>query len=265
MRMMTTSPRVLCHVVLAVTLNPILCFAQPAATAGKLILDGNLKLGMPLVSAIGLLGAPEQVEISDRTTVMIPYPALGLTLEVESGGTVVEGIHVHATFTGAFASGLRVGSGFQEILDIYHQPDSMTKNRIEYRDAARTFHTREGKLIGADLYAAKGSLYRRVVGLAALARETGEVWALYGFRVEQKDKGIVVTSVRPASAAEYGGLKENQSIVSIRLHERTYVIQSVDGLERLLTRAIEAGQQDIQIQQSSILCTVKVPGTGTLD
>ena len=135
--------------------------ATPANNT-RIIIDKNLKLGMTLKDAIELLGPPERIKVSNIGTVVIPYNTLGLSIEVMIDGTVIEGIHLQSTFKGQFASGLEIGVDYQKILSVYNQPDIMTKDIIEYSDIARIFQIHQGRLVGADLYSKKSTLYRQV-------------------------------------------------------------------------------------------------------
>ena len=238
------------------------CHAGTEVSPSEIIIDENLKLGMTVKDAFNLLGSPERLEISDRGTILIPYSGYGLLIEVESNGTIIEGLHLQASFSGSFQSGLYMGADFQEILNVYRQPDGMTKDTIEYRDIARIFRTHDGKLVGADIYLSKGSLYRRVVGSTPAQNKPGRVFALYGFKVEKSEKGIVVTYIQPASPAEYGGLRVGQSIDMIAITGgREGKIQSVAGLENLLREAIETGKKDIRFYQRN-RHDIKVPKPG---
>ena len=131
-------------------------FAIPASET-QIIIDENLKPGMPLKDAIELLGPPERMTPSNSGTIVIPYDALGLSIEIINGGTIIEKIHVLPSFKGRFASGIEMGADFQKILSAYNQPDIMTKDIIDYSDLARRFQIREGKLTGAVLYSATGT------------------------------------------------------------------------------------------------------------
>jgi hypothetical protein len=142
--------------------------AKPADNA-RIIIDENLRLGMPLKDAINLLGPPERIQISKIGTIVLPYDTLGLSIEVMSDETIIEGIHLQSSFKGQFASGLEIGVDFQKILSVYNQPDMMTKGTIEYYDIARIFQIDQGRLIGADLYSEKSTLYRQVS-----SKETGK-------------------------------------------------------------------------------------------
>lgn len=87
--------------------------AKPANNT-RIIIDKKLKLGMPLKDAIDLLGPPERIQVSKIGTVVLPYNTLGLSIEVMSDGTIIEGIHLQSSFRGQFASGLEIGVDFQK-------------------------------------------------------------------------------------------------------------------------------------------------------
>lgn len=218
-----------------------------SANDTQIIIDENLKPGMPLKEAIELLGPPEKVKISNNGTIVIPYDTLGLSVEVMSDGSVIERIHLSSSFKGQFASGIEIGADFQKILSAYNQPDIMTKEIIEYSDLARIFQLHEGKLIGADLYSGKNTSNRQVSisetvkhkevpevipedvheevreevreelreelreeVLAEVNKEVTEefdVFDLYGFKVKNSLGKVIITEIRPDSVAENGGLK----------------------------------------------------------
>jgi hypothetical protein len=151
-------------VVIAILVLSFFCFPGIAfALAGNgITIDENLKPGMPLKDAIDLLGPPDQVKISDIGTVIIPYDSIGLSIEVLSGGTIVEAIHLQSGFKGRFASGLVMGDDTQKIITGFNQPDTQTKEVIEYSLPARRFLISQDKLSGADLYKDKSALYHQI-------------------------------------------------------------------------------------------------------
>jgi hypothetical protein len=151
-------------VVAAVFLLICYCFVgiSFAQSGSRIIIEENLKPGMPLKGAIELLGPPEKVKISDRGTVIMPYDSIGLSLEVLSDGTMVEAIHLQSGFKGSFASGLVIGDNTQKIIASYSQPDTQTKEVIEYSLPARRFLLSQDKLSGADLYKDKSALYHQI-------------------------------------------------------------------------------------------------------
>jgi hypothetical protein len=246
-----------------------------AADSTQIIIDENLKAGMTLKDAIQLLGPPESIKISDTGTVIIPYDSLGLSIEVLNDGTVIEGVHLQSTFKGKFSSGLGMGVDYKEILAAYNQPDVMTKDRIEYSDNATVFQISQGKLVGANLHSAKGTLLgqmpiketgtyeaqkaEKVEDEEAgenedeITKEDGEydVFDLYGFKVKNTNNGVVITEIRPASVAENGGLKVGESIRKA-FYKGTGVrnIYSVSGLETILKRAVDKRKKMINILQN---------------
>jgi hypothetical protein len=232
--------------------------AKPANNT-RIIIDKNLKIGMPLKDAIDLLGPPERIQVSKIGTVVLPYNTLGLSIEVMNDGTIIEGIHLQSSFRGQFASGLEIGVDFQKILSVYNQPDIMTKDIIEYSDIARIFQIHQGRLVGADLYSGKSTLYRQVSSKETGKhedKETGKheevrVFDLFGFKVKNTYEGIIITEIRPASVAEYGGLKVGERIRKASL--KGYGVRniySVGGLEAILKKAIKKGKKTVNILQN---------------
>ncbi|MBN1832378.1 MAG: PDZ domain-containing protein [Deltaproteobacteria bacterium] len=269
--------------------------AEPADNT-RIMIDENLKIGMPLKDAIDLLGSPEKIQVSQAGTSILLYDTLGLSIEVLSDGTRVEGIHLLPSFRGQFASGLEIGSDSERILSVYDQPDIMTEDTIEYSDMARVFHLHKGRLVGADLYSGRSISHRQVSSektgthekaheeaLEGLREELREevrqevrqeireevrkevrqkvledplegasVFEIFGFEVKGSyDAGIVVSEIRPDSAAESGGLKVGERIRKVYFegHE-VRNIYAVGGLKQILQRAIRKGKKDVYILQN---------------
>jgi hypothetical protein len=235
----------------------------------QIIIDKNLRPGMPLKDAIELLGPPERIQVSKIGTVVLPYNTHGLSIEVMSDGTIIEGIHLRSTFKGQFDSGLEIGVDFQKILSVYNQPDIMTKDIIEYSDIARIFQIHQGRLVGADLYSGNNILYRQVS-----IKETGKyeevrkevlkeirVFDLFGFEVKNTHEGVVITEIRPGSVAEYGDLKVGERIRKAALKDYgVRNIYSVGGLENILKKAIRKGKKTVNIlQDKNYYYIVEVP------
>ena len=239
----------------------------------QIIIDENLKPGMPLKDAIELLGPPEMIQVSKIGTIIIPYNTLGLSIEVMSNGTIIEGIHLQSSFKGRFASGLEIGVDSQKIMSVYNRPDIITKGIIEYFDIARIFQIDQGRLVGADLYSGESALYRQVSNKRTGKYEDKEivmyedkqtviykevnvegisVFDLYGFKVKNAYEGVIITEIRPESVAEYGGLKVGEPIRKA-FFEGYGVrnIYSVSGLENILKKAIQKGKKTINILQSN--------------
>ena len=273
----------------------LLGIAEPADNT-RIIIDENLKIGMPLKEAIDLLGSPEKIQVNETGAVVMSYDALGLSIEAGSDGTMVGGIHLLPSFRGKFASGIEIGTDSEKILAVYNQPDIMTEDTIEYSDMARVFQLHQGRLVGADLYSGKGTSHRQVpsekIGghkeapeevLEELRDEIREevrqevreevrkevrkeirqevledplqgasIFEIFGFEVKGSyDKGIVVTEIRPGSPAESGGLKVGERIRKIFFegHE-VRNIYSMDGLKKILERAIRKGKNTVNILQN---------------
>ena len=251
------------------------------------IINENLKPGMAMKDAIGLLGLPDAMRTGDTGMVVMPYDSLGLSIEAMKNGTVIEAIHVKSGFKGKFASGFRIGADFKEILSAYNQPDIMTKEAIEYADRATIFRLSEGKLIGADLYSGGSTLFHGISGKEAWiytapksenldeeeieTRDYGEpgeneteadeteedeysdkydVLDLFGFSVRVSDDMVIVTEIRPDSVAERGGLKVGQ-----RIRKASYEgmsprnIYYLSGLRKILKRAVEKRKKYINVLQ----------------
>ena len=279
-------------IISTIILINLICFeiARPADNT-QIIIDNNLKPGMPLKDAIELLGPPERIQVSKNGTVVLPYDTLGLSIEVMSDGTIIEVIHLQSSFRGRFASGLEMGADYQKILSAYDQPDIMTKDIIEYSDITRIFQIHQGRLVGADLYSGKSTLYSQVsiketekheevrgkkvsneeirdevvsdeevrdeqVRSEEVSNEEARdkeihVFDLFGFKIKNTYGGIIITEIRPASVAEYGGLKVGEPIRKASLEG--YGVRNIyymSGLESILRKAIEEGKKTINILQN---------------
>ncbi len=127
----------------------------------------------------------------------------------------------------------------------------MTKDIIEYSDIARIFQIHQGRLVGADLYSGKSTLYRQVSSKETGKHEEVRVFDLFGFKVKNTYEGVIITEIRPASVAEDGGLKVGERIRKASL--KGYGVRniySVGGLEAILKRAIEKGKKTVNILQN---------------
>ncbi len=271
---------------LTIILMILLFNLQVAAAAEntQITIGENLKPGMTLKDAMQLLGIPDRITVSKNDTVLMPYSALGLSIEAMSGGTTIEAIHVQSAFKGRFASGLEIGADFQKVLSLYKHPDMMTKEIIKYYDPARIFKIRQGKLEGADFYSMNSTLYRQVPvkekGKSEVndtvakeetqkklreevrnelreevlkeASEDFDVLDLYGLKVRQGNDSVIITEIRPGSVAEAGGLKVGQPIRKV-FYDRKGLrnIYGVSGLEAILKRAVNKYKKYVYILQKA--------------
>ncbi len=275
-------------------------FAESANNT-RIIIDENLRPGMTLKEAIQLLGPPESINMSNAGTMLIPYDSLGLSIEVASDGTRIEGIHLQSSFKGRFASGLTIGADFQEILSAYDQPDIMTKEIIEYSDTARKFHIRDGKLTGADIYSAKSVIHHQtsvketgrheeIKPAETRGPEIGEkkqryeevrkeepryverryelirfddlpVFDLFGIKLKNTLKGLIIAEIKPGSPADEGGLKSGERVRKASI--KRYGVRNIytaSGLEKILRDSIRYGEETVNIlQEENRFYTIKVP------
>ena len=290
-------------IISAIILTDLISFEIAAfANNTPIILGENLKPGMALKDAFELLGPPETMITGKTGTVVIPYDELGLSIEIMNNGNVVEAIHIQSSFQGQFAQGIKIGADFQKVLSAYNQPDIMTKEIIEYFDQKRIFKINEGRLSGADIYAANSTLYHRTSGketgkVVKLSEEVSEevneealreelreevreevrqelheeagkelsedvdVFDLYGFKVRHTSSGIVITEIRPGSAAEHGNLKVGEPVRKAFYDGAGKLnIYSVKGLEKILRRAINKNMKTINIlQDENYYYKVEIP------
>jgi hypothetical protein len=81
--------------------------------------------------------------------------------------------------------------------------------------------------------------------------EEVRVFDLFGFKVKNTYEGVIITEIRPASVAEYGGLKVGERIRKASLED--YGVRNiyyVGGLENILKKAIEKGKKTVNILQN---------------
>ena len=84
---------------------------------------------------------------------------------------------------------------------------------------------------------------------------------LFGLNVRQTSKGVIITEIRPGSAAEKGGLKEGEAIRRAFYEGSAKMnIYAVRGLESVLKRAVRKHKKIINIlQDENYYHKVEVP------
>ena len=216
--------------------------AMPADNT-QVIIGKNLKPGMKLKDAIKLLGPPERITVSSDGTVVIPYDALGLSIEIISNGTVIEKIHVSSSYNVAGGNEADMEAVPEKIGEDI--PDGLHEEvrealREELRDEVRE-ELREEEIKGNS--------------------EDFDVFDLFGFKVKQASKGVTVMETTPGSAAEKGGLKAGE-IIKKAFYEGAgkLNIYTVSGLETILRRSVVKHKKTINIlQDKNYYYKVEVP------
>lgn len=91
--------------------------------------------------------------------------------------------------------------------------------------------------------------------------EDVDVFELYGFKVKQTQRRVIVKEITPGSFAESGGLKVGEVVRRAFYEgERRMNIYSVKGLEKILRRAINKYKETINIlQENNYYYKVEVP------
>ncbi len=123
-----------------------------------LIIGKNLKVGMPLVDAIKLLGIPASFEIKRGTeskldSISIDYKNHGIVLHSLNGKKQVEALEILPQFTGSFAEGVKLGEKFTVLIDKYGVPQSMSASLAKYPEKGMYFSLRDNMLVAAHIFA----------------------------------------------------------------------------------------------------------------
>ncbi|GEM_PF-7134210 len=218
-----------------------------AESGSGLTIDENLKPGMALKDAIELLGPPEKIKVSDIGTVIISYDNIGLSLEVLSGSSIVEAIHLQKGFKGSFASGtVNNAKRFEEKVTANNE-EKVVKGSAE-------------KIAEQSVDKKDDDYYNEEEDEVAKEPEI-DVFTMYGFKVKQEYSSVIVTEVTPDSFAEEAGLKTQEPIRKVfyeKSSERN--IYAISGLKSILKRAIEKRKKFVYILQSkNSYIKMKVP------
>lgn len=125
--------------------------------SAELVIGKNLNTGMALSEAIKLLGIPESITVvrgPDTTldSIEINYASQGLLIRALSMGTKVEGIELSPTFQGKFASGLKLGAKFPEIVKLYGVPKTVTSQVVRYPEHGLYFLLNQDTLLSAKAF-----------------------------------------------------------------------------------------------------------------
>lgn len=125
--------------------------------SANLVVGENIKPGMALSDAIKLLGIPASVKIDrgpdpSRDSIQLSYASQGLKIRAINGGTQVEAIEIDPTFKGKFASGLKLGDKFTDIIKLYGTPKTISSQVIRYPDHGLYFLLSKDALLSAKTF-----------------------------------------------------------------------------------------------------------------
>ena len=125
----------------------------------QIVIGENLSPGMPLNSAMTLLGIPDKVKVvrgtsQDRDSIEITYAKFGLVVRAMSNGTTIEGIEVGPTFKGSFKSdsGIKLGVKYEMLIGEYGLPTSLTSQVLRYPKRGLYFQLNNDRLLSAKTY-----------------------------------------------------------------------------------------------------------------
>jgi hypothetical protein len=130
----------------------------PALAAGadnapqELAIGENLRLGMPVADAIGLLGLPDSIRVKRGTearfdAVVIDYPKHGVAIHALTNGKTIEGIEARAVFKGKLASGIKIGDDFKALVQRHGTPKSLGDNLARYPEQELYFVLDKEKIV----------------------------------------------------------------------------------------------------------------------
>ena len=113
--------------------------------------------GMPLKAAVRLLGIPKSITINrgseqEIDSICIVYLHHGLKVHALTNKTTVEELEVLPSFKGEFSKGIRIGSKFSSIVEIFGMPASKEANIVKYPEIRMYLFLRKDTLISAKLF-----------------------------------------------------------------------------------------------------------------
>ena len=123
-----------------------------------LVIDKNLKVGMPMEEAIKLLGIPRSIKIKRGTeskldSISIEYVNHGIVLHSLNGKKKLEVLEILPQFKGRFAEGIKLGEKFTALIEKYGVPLSMNASLAKYPEKGMYFSLKENVLIAAHVFA----------------------------------------------------------------------------------------------------------------
>ena len=122
-----------------------------------IVIGKTLMAGMPLNAAIKLLGAPKSISINrgpeqKADSISITYLKHGLKIHALTNKTTIEELEVLPSFKGEFSKGIRIGSKFSSIVEIFGMPASKESNIIKYPRIRMYLFLKQDTLISAKLF-----------------------------------------------------------------------------------------------------------------
>ena len=122
-----------------------------------IVIGKTVMAGMPLNAAVKLLGYPKSISINrgseqEIDSICIEYLNHGLKIHALSNKTTVEELEVLPSFKGEFSKGIKIGSKFSSIVEIFGMPTSKESNIIKYPHIRMYLFFRKDTLISAKLF-----------------------------------------------------------------------------------------------------------------
>ena len=122
-----------------------------------IVIGKTVMAGMPLNAAVKLLGLPKSISINrgseqEIDSICITYLNHGLKIHALSNKTTVEELEVLPSFKGEFSNGIKIGSKFSSIVEIFGMPASKESNIVKYPHIRMYLFFRKDTLISAKLF-----------------------------------------------------------------------------------------------------------------
>ena len=130
--------------------------AKPSAKPA-LVFGDNLKAGMPLQAALGLLGVPEAVHVNRglepaKDSIEINLPDQGIRFSALSLNPKLKSMELSAKYKGAFQSGIKMGDSFSTLVAKYGVPDTYKAQVAHYLDKSIEFTISNDKVVSVNTY-----------------------------------------------------------------------------------------------------------------
>ena len=128
-----------------------------------LVIGEKLKAGMPLDTALALLGTPKSIKINRGTepevdSISIEYRNHGLKIHALTNETRVDELEVLPTFNGELSSGVKIGAKISDLIKTFGTPVSKDASIIEYPEMRMYLFLKNDTLASARLFARNSRL-----------------------------------------------------------------------------------------------------------
>ena len=122
-----------------------------------LVIGKNLRVGMSVDAVIALMGIPGKFTVNRGTepltdTVVIEYPNHGVVIHTMNKKSTVDAIEVLPSFRGSFAEGIKIGAKFNDLIEKYGVPKSMTAQVARYPERGMFFQLEKEVLVSAKIF-----------------------------------------------------------------------------------------------------------------